>query len=74
MAQSQVKAGAIKDFVNLMIGALDAGFVEGSTLTLAQVHEIARNHIEDTHGIKTKTLREEWGDEVAELCGAPKSK
>lgn len=69
MSESQVKAGAVKEFVTTIVGALDAGFIDGNTFTVAQIYEVARNHIKDTYGIETKTLSDVWGEDVAKLCG-----
>lgn len=69
MSESQVKADAVKEFASSMVGALDAGFIDGNTFTVAQIYEVARNHIEDNYGIKIKTLSDVWGDDVAKLCG-----
>ena len=64
MSESQVKADAVKEFVTTIVGALDAGFIDGNTFTVAQIYEVARNHIKDTYGITTKTLSDVWGEDV----------
>lgn len=72
MANSHIKAGAIKDFVNMMIGAHESGFVDKNNPTLAEIHQVARNYIKDSYGIETENIVEEWGIEVAKECGFKK--
>lgn len=67
---NQIKADAIKRFVSTMIGALEAGFVEDATPTLAEIHRFARHHINDNYGIDTPNISDEWGEEVAAICAA----
>jgi hypothetical protein len=69
MNEDKIKADAVKNFVNLMIGALEAGFVDSNRPTLAEIHQVAKHHIKDTYGIDTPNIYEEWGEDVAELCG-----
>lgn len=73
MADSHIKAGAIKDFVNSMIGAFESGFVDKNNPTLSEIHQVARNHIKDNYGIETDNIVDEWGQELAEHCGLKKS-
>lgn len=63
-----IKAEAVEDFVGLIIRAFESGFVDSNTLTLAQLHEIARNHIRDSYGIETPDIVQSWGEDVAKLC------
>lgn len=65
----EIKAEAVHDFVNMMIGALEAGFVESSSPTLAEIHQVAKHHIEANYGIDIPNIVEEWGEDVAKLCG-----
>lgn len=69
MTENQVKADAIMELVNTMIGALESGFVDRNHCTLAEVHQIARNHIKDSYGIETPNIVDTWGQDVAQLCG-----
>ena len=59
----------IKGFVNLMIEAHEAGFVDKNNPTLAEIHRVAQNHLQDQYGVKTKDIVEEWGVETAVSCG-----
>lgn len=68
----KIKAQAIKDFVNSLIGAHESGFVDSNTLTLATLHRVAQNHIKDEYGINTPSLVEQWGEESAADCGFKK--
>jgi hypothetical protein len=70
----EIKAEAVQDFVNMMIGALEAGFVESSSSTLSEIHQFAKHHIKDNYGIDIPNIVDEWGEDVAKLCGlsAPK--
>jgi len=72
MMEEQIKAEAVKGFVNLMIGALEAGFVDSNSPTLAEIHQVARHHIKDSYGISTPSISDEWGEDVAALCGFKK--
>ena len=47
--ENEIKAAAVKDFVNMMIGARESGFVDSSSCNLAQIHQVARNHIRDRY-------------------------
>lgn len=69
MTEEQIKADAISEFVSMMIEALESGFVDRNHCTLAELHQIARNHIKDNFDIKTLNIVQQWGREVAELCG-----
>lgn len=65
----KMKAEGVKYFVSLMIGALEGGFVDGNTVTLAQLHQVAKNHLKDSYDIDSADIIEEWGEDVAKLCG-----
>ncbi len=69
MTEDEMKAKAVIDFVNMMIGAFESNFVEDNSPTLAEVHQAARHHIKDNYGIDTPNITEEWGVLMAELCG-----
>jgi len=65
----EIKAEAVQYFVQMMIGAREAGFLESSNLSLAEIHQVAKHHIKDNYGVGTPNIVEEWGEDVAELCG-----
>ncbi len=67
--EEQIKADAINEFVCSMIGALESGFIDSEKLTLAQLHRVAQNHVKDSFGIELPHITEQWGPEVAKLCG-----
>ena len=59
MTEKQIKADAINEFVSMMIGARESGFIEGSELTLAELHRVAQNHCKDTCGIEIPHINHE---------------
>ena len=67
--ENEIKAEAVKEFVSLMIGAFESGFIDTPKLTLAQLHRVAQNHCKDSYGVDTPTLVAEWGEETAKDCG-----
>ena len=67
--ENQIKADAITELVGSMIGALESGFVNRNYLTLAELHQVARNHIKDSYQIETPNIVEQWDQETADLCG-----
>jgi hypothetical protein len=69
--ENQIKADAVNEFVCGMIGALESGFIDKNTLTLAQLHRVAQNHVKDTYSIDLPHITEQWGEDVAKLCGYP---
>ncbi|SEQ48127.1 protein of unknown function [Amphritea atlantica] len=68
LGTTDMENGVMK-FVNMMIGALESGFVDDNRPSLAQIHQIARHHIKDNYGIDHPSITEEWGQYVTELCG-----
>jgi len=66
--ENEIKAVAVKEFVNMMVGARKSGFVESSNVNLQQIHRVAQTHISDNYGVDSKSLNEEWGEEVYTLC------
>ena len=70
--KNQIKADGINEFVSSMIGALESGFIVGNRPTLSEVHRVMQNHCSDSYGVKLPSLEEQWGDNVAELCGRSK--
>lgn len=67
-SDNQAKAALIMDFVGIMIGAFDSGFVDTARLNLAQLYQVARNHVKDNFGIETKSLADEMGEDFARCC------
>lgn len=65
----QIKALAVEDFVNGLISAFDAGFVESPVCSLAEVHRMAQHHVELQYGVKMPHITETWGNEIATECG-----
>jgi len=65
----QMKANAIMEFVNTMIGAYESGFVDRASCSLAEVHQVARNHVKDNYGIEMPSIAETWGGDTAKECG-----
>lgn len=65
-ALNAVKANAVMDHVNHIIGAYEAGFVDTPTLTLFDLYQTARNHVKDGYGVDFPMLNEVWGEELAE--------
>ena len=68
--ENQIKADAVSGFVGNMIGALESGFIDTPNCTLAEIHRCAQNHIKDNYGIETPGLAEQWGEDMANECGA----
>lgn len=73
MSNNEAYARAIKNFVNLMIGAHESGFVDKNNPTIAEIHQVAKNHIKDAYGIDTPDIVAEFGIDVAISCGMPES-
>lgn len=71
--KEQIKADAINEFVCSMIGALDSGFVDSNSSTLAEIHRVAQNFCKDSYGVELPHITEQWGKDTAELCGFPLS-
>lgn len=67
--ENQIKAAAVKEFVSMMIGAFESGFIDTPKLTLAQLHRVAQNHCKDSYGIDTPDIVAEWGEETSRECG-----
>jgi len=66
----KIKASAVENYVNTMIGALEAGFVEKNNPTLQEIHRVAQNHVKDIYGVDMPDIVEQWGHDVADLCSA----
>ena len=70
MSENKIKADAVLEFVNLMIGAFDAGFVDKNNPTLSEIYQVARNHVKDSYGIESPNIIEQWGEESAIAAGS----
>lgn len=66
---NQVKAEAVMEFVNHMIGAFESGFVDKNNPTLSEIYRCAQNHVLDNYLTETKNIIELWGVDVATDCG-----
>ena len=64
---NKIATDAIMHLVNTMIDAHLSGFTDRNHLTLAELHRIAENHIQDNYNHKVKTLKDAYGDEVVEV-------
>lgn len=64
-----IKAAAVMNFIDTLIGALDAGFVENNKPTLATLHQVARHHVKDFYGLQYGDIVERWGEDTAKDCG-----
>lgn len=64
-----LKAEAVREFVNTMIGALESGFVDRNYCTMAELHRIMEHHNKDHFGVDEKNIVDDWDEGVAELCG-----
>lgn len=73
MTDNQIKAEAVNEFVTMMIGAFESGFVDKNNPTLAEIHQVARHHIKDKYGIETPSIVEQWGEALARDCGLGKA-
>lgn len=69
--ENQLKADGINELVSLMIGAFETGFVSKNNPTLAEIHQVARNHCKDAYGVGLPDIVEQWGEEIAQACGVP---
>ena len=67
---NKIKAAAVLEFVNVMVGAFEAGFVDKNNPTLAEIYQVARHHINDNYGVESPNIIEMWGDEVASSLGS----
>lgn len=68
--ENKIKAAAVMSFINTMIGAFEAGFVDKNNLTLAELFRVAQNHLSDNYGIETPDLKDQWGAPFALTCAA----
>ncbi len=66
---SKEKAAAIMNFVDMMIGAFESGFVDTNTVNLAQLHRVAEHHCIDTFGANYGNIVDRHGEDTAKGCG-----
>lgn len=64
----KIKADAVEEFVNTMIGAFASGFVDKNNPTLQEIHRVAQNHVKDNYGVDMPHIVEQWGQDVTDLC------
>lgn len=67
-AINTIKAAAVREFVETMVGAYESNFVETPILTIGQLYQVMRNHIKDGYGIETPSLAAQMGKEFADEC------
>ena len=65
----EMRAEAVRLFVDNLIGAFESGFIDSNTVSLAQLHRVMQTHVEDNYQIKVPHIREAWGEWVADNCG-----
>ncbi len=65
----KIKAAAVMDFADIMIGAFDSGYVNRNTCTLSEVYVCARNHVLDAYTQKYPSIKDRYGDALAKDCG-----
>ena len=63
------KALAVMGFVNAMIGAFEAGFVEKNNPTLSEIYRVAQNHVKDNYNFEFPNIIDQWGSDIAKECG-----
>ena len=68
-SEKELKAAAVIDFVDVMIGALESGCVDKNNPTLSEIHQFARMHVKDNYGAEYADIAARWDEDVAELCG-----
>lgn len=67
-AIKQVQADAVMHFMATPVGAYESGFVDTPLCTIAELYQVARNHVKDNYGVETKSLAEEMGEDFAREC------
>lgn len=66
--ENKLKADAVMEFVNGLIGAFDANFVEDHKPSLATLYRCAQHHVKDTYNAETIGIIEQWGEQTASDC------
>lgn len=64
----QIKAEAVMYFANSLIGAFESGFINDHQSNLADVYNAARSHVGINYQYAAKTITEEWGENLTQLC------
>lgn len=72
MTENEIKTEAIMNFVDSMIGAFDAGYVDRNHCTLSEIYTVAKHHVKDTYGIEKPTVVERYGAKMAVDIGLGK--
>ena len=65
---NKLKSDAVMEFVNSMIGAYESGFIEVHESNLADVYMCAKQHVNMNYKTDVKSLDEEWGKCIADMC------
>ena len=71
--ENKIKADAVMDLANTVVGAYEAGFVDRANCTLAELYEVARNYCTDIYGIEPPGIVDVWGEDLAKECGFGKA-
>jgi len=69
MVDNKSKAEAIMNFVDSMVGAFDAGYVDRNHCTLSEIHTVAKHHVKDTYGVDQPNAVEKYGEKMAKDIG-----
>lgn len=64
----KLKADAVMEFANAMIGAYETGFIDNHESNLADVYQCAKAHVKLTYNVSVPTIDEAWGKDVASWC------
>lgn len=63
-----IKAHAVMEFVNAIIAAYEAGFVEEHQSNLADLYRCAQWHVKDRYRQNAPRLSETWGEGADQWC------
>lgn len=64
----EIQAKAVMQFASVPVGAFESGHIDTAHLTIAELYQYARHHVNDHYGYGTKTLGETWGKDFAREC------
>lgn len=67
-ANNDLSGNAVMEFVNNMVSAFDAGFIDNNKITIAEIYQMAKNHVKDNYNMDVKPMRETWGEEIYLDC------
>ncbi|ELH9434902.1 hypothetical protein RQX57_004160 [Vibrio vulnificus] len=59
---------AVMNFVNVQIGAFEAGFIKTSDCTLFEMHKYARIHVKDNYNMETPNFSDTWSADMICHC------